>query len=50
MISLQNDPVKTALSRLGLCTDELRLPLCAMGEANKQRLFAAMDAYGGISA
>ena len=36
-------PVKTALARLGLCSDELRLPLCAMSEENKQQLYAAMD-------
>ncbi len=39
-------PVKTALSRLGLCAAEFRLPLCPMGEENKKRLYAAMDAYG----
>ena len=39
-------PVKTAMARLGLCSDELRLPLCAMGEENRERLFRAMDAYG----
>ena len=39
-------PVKTAMARLGLCTDELRLPLCAMQPENRERLFAAMDAYG----
>ena len=39
-------PVKTAMARLGLCTGELRLPLCAMAPENRERLFAAMDAYG----
>lgn len=39
-------PIKTALARLGLCSGELRLPLCAMGEENRDRLYAAMDAYG----
>ncbi len=39
-------PVKTAMARLGLCSGELRLPLCAMGTANRERLFDAMDAYG----
>lgn len=39
-------PVKTALARLGLCSGELRLPLCEMSPANRERLFAAMDAYG----
>lgn len=31
-------PVKTAAGILGLCSDELRLPMCAMGEANRQKL------------
>ena len=39
-------PVKTALARLGLCTDELRLPLCAMSSERQKQLFDAMDAYG----
>ena len=39
-------PVKTAMARLGLCTGELRLPLCAMQPEHRERLFAAMDAYG----
>ena len=39
-------PVKTALARLGLCAEEFRLPLCAMGAENRARLYAAMDAYG----
>jgi hypothetical protein len=29
---------------LGLCSDELRLPMCAIGEANKQKLRAALEA------
>lgn len=39
-------PVKTAMARLGLCSGELRLPLCEMEAKNRERLFAAMDAYG----
>lgn len=39
-------PVKTALARLGLCSGELRAPLCPMSEENRARLYAAMDAYG----
>lgn len=39
-------PVKTAMARLGLCAEELRLPLCAMQPENRKRLFDAMDAYG----
>ncbi len=35
-------PVKTAAAMLGLCSDELRLPLWAMGEANKKKLAAAL--------
>ena len=39
-------PVKTAMARMGLCSDLLRLPLCEMSEENRVRLFAAMDAFG----
>lgn len=39
-------PVKTAMARMGLCGDLLRLPLCEMGKKNRERLFAAMDTYG----
>lgn len=39
-------PVKTAMARMGLCSDLLRLPLCEMSEENRARLFAAMDAFG----
>ncbi len=39
-------PVKTALARLGLCSGELRLPLCAMSPERQKQLFDAMDAYG----
>lgn len=38
-------PVKTALGLMGKCSDELRLPLCPMGEANKTRLAAIMKEY-----
>jgi 4-hydroxy-tetrahydrodipicolinate synthase len=39
-------PVKTALAMLGKCTDELRLPLCAMSSANRAKLREAMVNYG----
>ena len=39
-------PVKTAMARMGLCSDLLRLPLCEMSEENRARIFAAMDACG----
>ena len=31
-------PVKTALAMMGRCTEEMRLPLCAMSEGNKEKL------------
>ena len=39
-------PVKTALSRLGLCAEEFRLPLCEIAPEHRQQLYDAMDAYG----
>ncbi len=43
---IENNPtaVKTAASLLGLCSDELRLPLTAMSPANRERIAAALDA------
>ena len=38
-------PVKTACSMLGLCQDELRLPLCEIGEENQQKLQNALKEY-----
>jgi len=39
-------PVKTACGILGLCSPELRLPLCEMGAENRRKLEAAMKQYG----
>ena len=39
-------PVKTAMGLLGMIEPELRLPLCAMAEANEPRLRQALEAYG----
>ncbi len=39
-------PVKTALHLMGLCSGELRLPLCEMGEENRRRLQQAMENLG----
>lgn len=39
-------PVKTALSLMGLCCDEMRLPLCSMGKENKSRLMQEMQRRG----
>jgi 4-hydroxy-tetrahydrodipicolinate synthase len=38
-------PVKTALGLMGKCSDEVRLPLCEMGEGNKAKLAAIMKEY-----
>ena len=38
-------PVKTAMAELGMCDIEMRLPLCEMDDANKQKLISAMKAY-----
>ena len=39
-------PVKTACGMLGLCSDEMRLPLCEMEDANKAKLEAILKEYG----
>nr|MBQ4320196.1 4-hydroxy-tetrahydrodipicolinate synthase [Clostridia bacterium] len=39
-------PVKTAMSMLGWCNGEMRLPLCEMEEANAERLRKSMRAVG----
>ena len=35
-------PVKTAMAALGYCTEEMRLPLCEMEDANREKLMNAM--------
>lgn len=35
-------PVKTALGLMGKCSEEMRLPLCAMGAENRERLEKVM--------
>jgi 4-hydroxy-tetrahydrodipicolinate synthase len=39
-------PIKTALSLMGKCTGELRLPLTPMGEGNLKKLRRAMADFG----
>jgi 4-hydroxy-tetrahydrodipicolinate synthase len=39
-------PVKTAMSLLGLCSAELRLPLCEMDDDNIEKLKIALHEYG----
>ncbi len=41
-------PVKTALGLMGKCSDEVRLPLAPMSEANKTKLAGIMKEYGLI--
>ena len=41
-------PVKTALGLMGKCSDEVRLPLCPMSDANKAKLTGIMKEYGLI--
>jgi 4-hydroxy-tetrahydrodipicolinate synthase len=38
-------PVKTALGLMGKCSDEVRLPLAPMSEANKNKLASIMKEY-----
>lgn len=42
-------PVKTALSLMGKCTADLRLPLTQLGEANLSKLSQTMREFGLIS-
>lgn len=39
-------PVKTALAMMGMIEEEMRLPLCAMSETNREKLRRAMVNYG----
>ncbi len=39
-------PVKTALALMGRINEEFRLPLCAMSDANKDKLKKALKDYG----
>lgn len=39
-------PVKAAMSLMGYCTDEIRLPLCEISDSGKERLINDMKAAG----
>jgi 4-hydroxy-tetrahydrodipicolinate synthase len=39
-------PVKTAMGLLGMCSPELRLPLCAMSQENLEKLKKVLREYG----
>ncbi|MDP3142528.1 MAG: 4-hydroxy-tetrahydrodipicolinate synthase [Candidatus Omnitrophota bacterium] len=41
-------PLKTAMGLMGLCSDEMRLPMCPMSEENLLRLKKALKDYGLI--
>lgn len=41
-------PVKIALAMMGKCTEEMRLPLCGMSEANREKLTQVLVKYGLI--
>jgi len=41
--------VKTAMQLLGRLNGELRLPLCPMSQANRDKLQKALQAYGLLS-
>jgi len=43
-------PVKEAMELLGFCRADLRLPMCRISEANRQRLRQALDDYGLLTA
>ena len=43
-------PVKAAAAMLGLCADELRLPLAPVGDATRARLAAALAEAGILAA
>lgn len=48
LLSLETNPIpiKTAMAMAGMCTDEFRLPMCAMQPANREKLASALKAYG----
>jgi 4-hydroxy-tetrahydrodipicolinate synthase len=39
-------PIKTAMAMKGMLAEEFRLPLCRMGQANRDKLQAVMKEYG----
>ncbi len=39
-------PIKTAMAMRGMIADDLRLPLCPMSGANREKLAAVLDEYG----
>ena len=41
-------PVKAAMEELGLCTGELRLPLCDISPENRKRVKSAMERFGVV--
>lgn len=42
-------PIKTAMELVGLCSGDLRLPLCSMNDENLKKLQSALRDYGLLS-
>lgn len=47
-IETNPEPIKTAMEILGLCSSEMRLPMCAISEDSKKKLTAELKNYGLI--
>ena len=43
-------PIKTAMDLVGLCSSDIRLPLCEMSADNLERLKSALTDYGLLKA
>jgi 4-hydroxy-tetrahydrodipicolinate synthase len=41
-------PIKAALAAAGLCSEELRLPVCAIGSDTRQKLMATLKPYDPV--
>ena len=41
-------PVKTAVAMMGMASEEMRMPMCAMGEENRKKLKALLERYNLI--
>ena len=41
-------PIKTAMGLMGLCSDEVRLPLCSMSDSNREKIRDVLKDYGLI--
>jgi len=46
LLSIEVNPIKTAMAMRGMLAEEFRLPLCKMAPANREKLEAALKEYG----